>query len=543
MVASHVKQLYSKYILSLNNVNSNNYKLSILIILIIGFFLRLYSLTVGEAYHSFAINDEIVAFDAAMKLASGEGSSWYLGPSMFSSGNAPGPLWTIFIIVIYKLGLNSIWGALFVMVFINSATVYLVYRLTSHFMTPTYTLFTTLLYATAPWVIYYSTGLYNPMPNAFLGAVLYLTLWNTINQDNTKMIFWVCVIAAAIPQFHMITLFYIPAILVVLWLSKSRINKMFFVLGIFAGISLYLPYVIGDALNGWHNTKLILSGEDKGFSFSVLKILTAPVTVLSNIPSDWVGREVNGFKGYQAFGNHSFGTYYLLLVINLLGLLLYFYIFFKFITLVMKSALLNFKAIRLFFAKDQKLLFLGVLIIIPLLLFLLTGRNYATRYTILMFPLLFMLPGIIIKQMANREFAKKLMKVILLLSVFNIYMMITFYNYQNFMIYNSDAFMPSFNRLDDIKKSIIAVIGKNNRIDVALSKEIKKLTTGQRKLFIAVEEYFNVYHVSTDRQGAVKSTRNIFIQRGDENSVIDDTQRVIFSSPAIKILASSSNTR
>ena len=531
-----MRQTYLNIIKNLHDSKSTQYKTLLILILFVGFFLRLLSLTAGEAYHTFAINDEIVVLDAVMKLLAGEGKSWYLGPSMFSSGNAPGTLWTLFVIAMYKLGLNSIWGALFVMVAINSITIYLVHKISICFLSPAYALFTTLLFATAPWVIFYSVGLYNPMPTAFLASLLFISLWNTLNCNKSKYILFVCIISAALPQFHMVSIFYLPFILFLLLITKTKVNKTYLFLGILIGVSFYIPYIIGDALSGWENTKLILAGEDKIFSFSVLKIISAPITVLSNAPTDWIGREIDGFKGYQSYGNYAFGSYYLLLMVNLTVMIFYGYILFAFIRTFyskVKAQVLN---SNFTFNENPKILFLGSLVVLPLVVFLLTGRNYSTRYAILIFPLLFLLPGYIIARIKNKKLSTKIIRILFLVSIFNVYLIVSFYQYQNFLLKTSPAFMPSLNRLVDIKKHIDSSSNNDENIEISLSNAILILPEEQQKLYRTIIDFMHVYTNVPTQELSSNKIRNLLVVRGNEDISKYRSSDFIYKSPVINIV-------
>ena len=525
-----------KFITPLDNRSSVEHITLLWFVVFIGFLLRLHSLTSGEGYHSFAINDEILAFKVAIDFLELKGTSWYLGPSMFSSGNAPGPLWVLFVASIYKVGFDTIWGAQFVMVIISTITIYLVYRLATHFMSPGYTIFTTILYATAPWVIYYSVGLYNPMPVAFLGVLLFLALINTIKLDNAKSVFWVCVISAALPQFHMITIFYYPAILIVLLLSKYKLNKSYLILGILTGFLLYLPYIVGDFANNWNNTKMIISGEDKTFSLSVLKVITAPVSVLANTPADWVGRDINPIEGYQSLGNRYFGSYFILATVNIIVLLLSFYLIFRFFASTLKTIKSSFTSKKSAFNENLPLLFTGLLVFIPLITFTLTGRNFATRYAILAFPLLFLIPGITAENFSKYKPKKILVTSYLLISIFNIYLIVAFYNYQAILFESSKHFLPSFVRLVSIRDKLNIDVNSQERIQVTLSNEIKKLPEGQLKQYRTVEEFLNPNPVQLDKKSSLDASRTILIRRSTESAQDEHDREVVYRSSSILIL-------
>ena len=209
------------YWLSLDDSTSCKSRLTLVGIVLAGVLLRFYSLYVGQAYTYFAINDEVTALQYALGLLAGDPHMLYLGSPALNQGHVPGPLWTLLVAILYIIGGSSAEGAVFGMIVLNSVAIYLVYRLGRAMLPNRYALLSGLLFSLSPWAIYYAGGLYNPIPLALLGALLFLSLWHSTQQDHSRMIFWLCVIAAAIPQFHMIGIFYVPVILLLLYLRVS----------------------------------------------------------------------------------------------------------------------------------------------------------------------------------------------------------------------------------------------------------------------------------------------------------------------------------
>ncbi|UCB54869.1 MAG: glycosyltransferase family 39 protein, partial [Thiotrichales bacterium] len=265
-------QVLQRILDRVTNTGPRTHTLLLLVIIVLGFVLRLYSLYAGQGYREFAVGDELEAFKVALELLAGVDYAWYIGHPNFAGGHAPGPWWTLFWILVFKLGGYSFDGAMFVMLLLNTFVIYLVYRLANIFVGRDYALLTALLYATGPWPVYYSTGLWNPVPMAFFGAILFLALWDVVQRDDSRSIFLVCLVAAVTPQFHMISVFYYPAILLILYLSPARLNRQWFIYGIIAGIALYLPYFIGEMNNDWENSRAILAGGSQ-MSFGVVKII------------------------------------------------------------------------------------------------------------------------------------------------------------------------------------------------------------------------------------------------------------------------------
>ncbi len=476
------------YIEQIRETKSRSSLITLVLILLTGFILRYYLLDLGQAYHYLAINDEISAYEFAMRFLSGDSVTYYLGQPDFAGGKAPGPYFTLFWVALYELGGQSIQGALFGILLLNSAVIILVYRLALCFLNNHYALLTALLFATAPWTIYYAVGLWNPMPLAILGALLFLSLWKTVITDHSRSIFWVWIVLALIPQFHMIGLFYVPAVILVLYALPSRLNRFWFIAGIFAAIGLYLPYLIGDGLNNWQNTRAILAGQGNGgFSFSVLKILTAPVAVLTNLPSRWAGPE---FSSYIIYGDRYFGSYIVLIILNLLSLLFAFYIVYAFLAGFLRLLRVHKFSLKQSFKKDKSTVFIGLMVFIPLASFLFTGHNYATRYTIIIFPLLFILFAVRLRAL-NLKIASKIINVSIILTVtVNIFLSITFFNHTAEQIEAKQQFMPSFKILQEINLAL------EKKIDgipmITLAETSSSLTELDRTLLASLPSYINI---------------------------------------------------
>ena len=443
--------------MQLDDVYSMQHRTLLAVIVLSGLLLRLYSLYWGEAYTYFAIRDEVLALKYGLGLLAGDPVMYYLGQPLLNQGQVPGPLWAMFVATLYLLGGQTATGALFIIALLNSLVIYLVYRLAVQLFSPRYALFTAMLYALSPWVVYYAVGLYNPIPTALLGVLLYLALWQTLHKDDSRQIFWVVLITAAIPQFHMIGIFTIPAILLLLYLTPHKINLHWFALGAAMGLLLYLPYLIGDALNDWQNTHALLSG-DKAFSPGILKIITIPIAMLSNQPGQWAGYSFDEFKLY---GNQYFGSYIVLLIINVMSIVLAATFVFSLIRKVIRCLKENNFRLKVSYQKQPELFFLAVLIFLPLLVYTLTGRHYSTRYSILIFPLLFLLPAFFLAGLSNSKLKNIILYAVFFLLVFSGYMMLTFYHNLNERIYSSEILMPSFTRLDSIYPELREHAGSN----------------------------------------------------------------------------------
>lgn len=529
---NRLSQNLNKYIELLNQKNTKPHLIVLFFLLLIGFLLRMYGAYAGQGYHAFAINDELEAYRYALNYLAGDEKAQYLGQPAFAKGQAPGPVWTLFWILLLKLGNNSIDGAIYWMAILNSCVIFLFYKLANQFLEPKYALFVALLYATAPWPVYYSVGVWNPMPMAFLGALLFLSLWHTTRNENSRSIIWVCLLAAIIPQFHMIGIFYIPAILLILYITPVKLNKQWFLVGMIAGLIIYAPYLIGDFHHGWENTRKMLSGGG-GFSFSVLKIISAPATVLSSMPGRWAGETI---EELQHFGDSIFGTYIILLAFAAISSLAGLIFIVKFIKNLVQSLKGNWLSLRQVYSNYPELLFIGILVVIPLLLFLFTGHNYATRYTIIIFPLLFLFPAYLYQGLKTSKTQRLWGIYFAVMVIFNIYLLTAFFTYQNNMIENSDKFMASFRKMEQIRQLIELDAGSEKIISLEFDESINKLPEINRKTIYALGDYIDIYQQKVSHKSSRATKQLYFVTLNNESS--RRSEKAIFHGNGIQIIPS-----
>lgn len=531
---THISARLLRYWSSLDQHSAKQHRIALVVIIVSGFLLRVYSWHVGQAYTYFAINDEITALQYALGLLTGDSQMLYLGSPALNQGNVPGPLWTLMVAVLYLLGGSSAQGAVFGMVVLNSLAIYIVYKLACAFFPGRYALLSTLLFATSPWAIYYAAGLYNPNPLVLLGALLFLSLWHTTQTDDAKSVFWVCLLAAAIPQFHMIGIFYLPVILLILFLGSSKISRRWFVIGALAGTLLYLPYLIGDFLNDWQNTRAILNGGGTAFSFGILKIITIPIAMLANHPGQWAGP---GFDEFKIYANQYFGSYIILVIVNLISLI----VAATFLISLLRKAWRHLRGngfrLRDSYHKHPAILFSVIIILLPLLLYTMTGRGYTTRYSIILFPLLFLLPALFLMHYPAGRIKSGIVYSLVLFFFVNIYMVLSFYKDQDDRIKNSTIFMPSFAQLSQIRSAIDLAIKPQSPIEFSYSALIDKLPEGQRKLYFTIHEYMKTYRRNTQSSDSSIKPITLRILHANDDIAALASPKVIYQSMSIRIIA------
>lgn len=466
-----------------------------------GLVLRLYAMWMGQCFHYFSVDDEISAFKVALAFLAGEDKAQYIGQPIFSGGHVPGPAWTLFWVMLYKLGGNTVSGACLVMTLINTGVILLVHRLALQFLRPSYALLATFLFATSPWPVYYAFGVWNPIPMTLWGALLFLTLWSVTQRNQSRQIFWVCLLAALMPQFHMISVFYIPVILWLLYLTPVTLNRKWFALGVVAGVALYLPYIVGEIATHWQNTREIFS-ESLPRSFGVFKIISTPINVLSNHPGRWTGHT---FEAFRQYADLYFGSFIVLVVLNLISIVLSLMFFFRLVMDFFKSWQGRWLPGKPAFAEAPVAQFLGLFLIVPSLLFMVTGHNYGSRYAIVAFPLLFLLPALYVQRLQAGKKKTIIGRSLALMVVVNFYLVFSFFHYQHQRLTTGDVFLASFHNMESVWQQLRRDAGPDHKIKIEVADYLTQVGKKYDLNGIALANYIEAkekYTRLSDKEGA-----------------------------------------
>jgi hypothetical protein len=429
-------------------------------IIALGFLLRWASFYWGEGYEHSRIGDELEAYRYALGLRAGEERAAYIGQPNFRGGKLAGPLWTWFWLAGLKIG-GSPEAVCLLMLVLNTFVIYLVYRLAESILGSDYSLWAALFCAASPWAVFFSAGCWNPLTMAFFGGLLYWALWDVVARSNSRSIFWVCVLLTVMSQFHMIVIFIAPVVVLILWLSTSRLNRCWLAAGLLASVALYIPYIYGEARHGWQNTRSILHG-DTSMSPSVLKVFTLPIMGLSNLLSGATKAEL---LTYRAFGNAYFGSFWILAVFNVLSLALSTVIVGSFLAHLFRSLRGKWRSPRQVFASARSEAFIALLLVLPLLLFLVSFYNYSSRYMIVGFPLLFLPPALFMVREQHAGGWRRLVRVMIILTIaFGAIFSLANSHYQGVLLQKADYFLPSFRKMESVRRQLKADAGADRRI-------------------------------------------------------------------------------
>jgi hypothetical protein len=457
-------------------------------IMCLGLLLRLAGLYWGQAYQDKAMGDQMAAYRVALGLDAGEERARYIGQPKFKTGNLPGPMWALFWLAGLKIG-GSPDTVCLMMIVLHTCVIYFVFCLAENIFGPRYSLWAALFFATSPWPVHYSIAAWNPIPMAFFGALLYLTLWDVVTQPNSRNIFWVCVLLGIMPQFHMIVMFTVPVVALLLYWSPSPLNRRWLAAGLLTAALLYIPYVMGEMRHGWENTRRILVGR-LPVSFSVLKILTLPIADLSNLVSGATRRDLSE---YRAFGDAWFGSFWILGAFNALSLTLSVIIIGTFLVRLVQSWRGKWRSPKRAFADAPSEVFVGSLLVLPLLLFVLSFSDFSSRYLIVQFPLLFLLPAVFMVRGLDRSRWRGPVRMSMLLTIaFNVIFSLAYFKHQGTNIANGDYFLPSFRKMESIRQQLKADAGASYRVRIDEATFLNTMTRKYTEGVMDLVEYVDL---------------------------------------------------
>jgi hypothetical protein len=467
-------------------------KIWLLLILLLGLGIRLVGFQWGQGYFYFGQGDGIAAYSAAVDYAKGDARAQFIGqPNYNAHSKLPGPLWTLFCFLGLRVG-GTIEGVMLALILLNTATIYLAYLLAERTLGSPASLWAALFAATLPSMVFYSMGVYNPGVMTFLGACLFLALWEVIRRERSRHIFWLGVILLMMPQFHMSGMMLWPAVGVILALSSVRLNVPWLLGGLIAGVSLYVPYLAGEMAHGWQNTYGMVSGAD-GRSWDSLKAITVPLNFLVN----WVPQCTRGAAEYRELGIACFGSFGLFLAINLLSAVVAGFLIVGAFQQGRAAARGFWREPRAVFNRTPGILFLAFLLLIPLLCALLSGKPFHARYALVLFPLLLALAGgAVAKWLLAPRVGPFFAAALVVTTCVNIWFMPALYWHQGTRIDRGEVFVPGFRKLEAVYQKLKVHAGTNRCVRVEDAAYLHSLPAtdkvlrdaGLISLYIAVRE-------------------------------------------------------
>ena len=437
----------------------------------LGLSIRLTGLWVGQGYCRGHPGDGVEAYSWAVDFARGEPKAQYLGqPNYNLHAKLPGPLWSLFCFTGLRCW-GSIEGVILGIILVNTAAIYVCYRLAERTLGPSGSLWTALLAATLPFPIFYSISVYNPNVMPFLGGLLFLALWDVIQRDRARSIFWVMLLLLTMPQFHMCVTMLLPAVCLILLLASVRIHLPCLIGGLFAGALLYIPYIRGEMAHGWQNTLGMMSAPGHN-AWGGLKALAAPLSLLTNWVPQWTG----SVAAYRELGRACFGSFAVFLVLNLLSAIVAALLLIRIFQRTRMALRGCLQTPRQVFKRSQELLFLVILTVVPLLCAAASGKNFRSHYAIVLFGPLLSLAGWAASTFISGSGSGRWFRVALvILTCGNIWFMPAMFRYQSGRIDRGEVFVFSFRKSESIYQQLKAYAGSQRPVivdDQALAKEL-----------------------------------------------------------------------
>jgi 4-amino-4-deoxy-L-arabinose transferase-like glycosyltransferase len=421
----------------------------------------------GQGYCFNMQADGIEAYSVAVDYANDKPKAQYIGqPNYNGHSKLPGPLWTLFCLSGLQLG-GSPEGIMFEILLLNTLAIYLAYLLATRTAGQLAGLWTAFFVATFPRVIAFSVAVYNPNVMPFLGTLFFLALWQVVQQDRSRAVFWIPFIPMLALQFHMSGLMLIPTAIAVIFIGSARLNYLWAGGGFLAGVCIYLPYIKGEMSNHWQNTIGMFSGGTGHFSVEVLKIFSSTVGFLINWSPGWIRDDAE----YAEFGRACFGSQYVLYGVYAISTVAAAYAISGVFLEVKKSWLgFNWNSRGKFFRDHgtaSGIVFLFLIFALPVLFSLLGGKAFHARYCLVFITPLFGLVGATAARWLMTSPSKKLFRLMLgIVTVANLWIIIGTDIYQKNNIERGPVFIPSFRKLETVYQDMKNHSGQNTPIAV-----------------------------------------------------------------------------
>lgn len=223
--------------------------LLLLLILLVGAFLRLYRIADYMTFLGDEGRDVLV-----VKRLIVDHHIPFLGPTASVGGFFLGPIYYYLMTpFLWLFGLNPVGPAVMVALF-GIATIHLLYLTCETFFNKKAAIFASSLYALSPLVIAYSRSSWNPNLVPFFSLLLIYSLYKAVNSKNR---IWFLIIGLCIGvglQLHYLFTFLVPVALVFLLINQERIGsyKPYLLIGT-AFVILMFPFLAFEVKNHFPN--------------------------------------------------------------------------------------------------------------------------------------------------------------------------------------------------------------------------------------------------------------------------------------------------
>jgi hypothetical protein len=454
----------------------------LLLILLLGFGIRVTGLAWGQSYCYGSQGDCIEAYQVAADYARGDNKAQYLGqPNYNRHSKLPGPLWTLFCLGGLRLSGGSYEGPVWIIILMNTAAICLTYFLAKRTIGGGSALWAALFMAVSTGAVHYSVVVFNPVVMPFFGGLYLIALWRTTQIGNSKSIFWIPVLILGMMQFHMSGLMLIPAAVLVLAFSETRINPLFLAGGFAAGLALYVPYLQGEITHGWANTHGMMMGPSDRNWPGVFKVIIAPISFLVNI---WTPGWAYTFAEYREMSRACFGNFGLHLAVNAWSLIAAAVPVSGAIIIVKKNLAGSWSSPRAIYARSPGLAFLTLNFLVPLLIHMMSGKMFQDRYCLVFLPALFSLAGGGTTYWLQKPaFRKPVLALVVISIASSAWFMPAMYHFQKSFIQNAPRLVPSLGKMEAVYQTLKTHAGGDRQVVVLDADYMKALSPDDKLLF------------------------------------------------------------
>jgi 4-amino-4-deoxy-L-arabinose transferase-like glycosyltransferase len=373
-----------------------NYKIFLLIAVLIGFILRFYAVFVGLGSNHYSKIDELEAYIWGQQLR------YYGHPRFFTY--IPGPYLSLIAFLLIKF-FNTVKSLYYFWVFCGTLSIYLVFWLSkkifSHNFHATnlinkenknlieYPIFLSiliaLLFAIFPWSIKYTVSYWNPHFIIIFSTLLLGYLFDVLTKEKSKNIFGLILTVAVMPFFHMIIIYAVPVIFLMIIIRKRilKLNYPYLILGLFISILIWIPFFIFDKntnffiLNSYLHHESVLNIRPE-----TLKMIVNPILITTLDISRFTGHY---FFEYKYFLDRAYGLFFIGLIPVICSIIIAIYSF------IISFKYFSFKL----FNKDNinPITYLLLFMVGTLFFHLLSLQVHEDRYTVIFFAIPYIILG------------------------------------------------------------------------------------------------------------------------------------------------------
>ncbi len=394
-----------------------NYKVILIVIILLGFFLRFYSVNIGFGANHYSKIDELEAYEWAQQL------KYYGHPRFFTY--IPGPYLTLLAFLLIRI-FNTVKALYYFWVLLGTFSIYLIFWLSKKLFycnkandnlsvegfsdegnvnlkndnfkieyPNSLSLIITLIYAFYPWSIKYTISYWNPHFIIILSTLMLGYLFDILKEKNSKKIASLIIVISLMPFFHMIIIFTIPVILILILIKikKVKLNFLYFFVGIIISILIWTPFFIFDKNNNFYILNSYLNHESFYiFHPETFKILVNPLLIITVDISRFIGHY---FFEYKYFLDMAYGFYPIGLIPVFLSIILAIYSFIK--------AFKHFSIKKITKDNLNPITFLLFFVIGILFFHLLSLQVHEDRYTVIFFAVPFIILGYSFYELLTNE--------------------------------------------------------------------------------------------------------------------------------------------